>query len=175
MHGFPYSRLECAFYGINWVHNMFGMSSPCASPIVKNVLEAGKRVLAKPISKKEPVTYSMILNICEKYASVNVNLSELRVAALCVTAFYAFLRFNEIAALRCCDLKFCSTARVQFVELFIVKSKTDIYRNGSIVLLAYTGGLVCPFSILKRYRNSCTISFCSPQRNFFVRFTTSRL
>ena len=32
--GFPYSRLECAFYGINWVHNMFGMSSPCASPIV---------------------------------------------------------------------------------------------------------------------------------------------
>ena len=26
--GFPYCRLECAFYGINWVHNMFGMSSP---------------------------------------------------------------------------------------------------------------------------------------------------
>ena len=50
--GSPYSRLECAFYGINWVHNMFGMHSPCASPIVRNVLEAGKRVLANPYQRK---------------------------------------------------------------------------------------------------------------------------
>ena len=73
------------------------MSSQCASPIAKDVLGAGKRMLAKPKSKKEPVTYNMIVNSCEKYASVNANLSELRMAALCVTAFYAFLQFNEIA------------------------------------------------------------------------------
>ena len=123
-------------------------------------------MLAKPISKKEPVTYNMIVNICEKYASLNANLSELRVAALCVTAVYAFLRFNEIAALRCCDLKFCSKDGIQFVELYIVKSKTDIYRNGSKVLLAYTGGLVCPFSILKRYVETADILLSSPEKLF---------
>ena len=117
----------------------------------------------------------MIVNICEKCASLNANLSELRVAALCVTAFYAFLRFNEIAALQCCDLKFCSKDGVQFIELYIIKSKTGIYRNGLKVLLAYTGGLVCPFSILKRYVETADISFCPPQRNCFLRFITSRL
>ena len=78
-------------------------------------------------------------------------------AALGVTTFYAFLRFNETAALGGCDLKFCSKDGVEFVELFMVKSKTDIYRNGSIVLFAYTGGLVCPFSILKRYVETADI------------------
>ena len=83
------------------------------------------------ISKKEPVSYDMIVKICEKYVCVNANLSELRVAAICVTAFYAYLRFNEIAGLRCCDLTFCTNDGVKFVELYIVKSKTDVYRNGS--------------------------------------------
>ena len=66
-------------------------------------------------------------------ASANANLSDLRTAAICVAAFAGFLRFNELANLRCCDVKFCKD---KYVELFIAKSKTDIYRNGNIVLLA---------------------------------------
>ena len=45
---------------------------------------------------------------------------------ICVTDFAGFLRFNELANLRCCDVKFCND---KYVELFIAKSKTDIYRN----------------------------------------------
>ena len=45
-----------ACYGINWAHNLCGFQSPCDSKLVKNVLEAAKRGLAKPVSKKEPVT-----------------------------------------------------------------------------------------------------------------------
>ena len=54
--GSPYSSLESACYGINWAHNLYGFQSPCDSKLVKNVLEAAKRSLAKPVSKKEPVT-----------------------------------------------------------------------------------------------------------------------
>ena len=48
----PYSRLESAFYGINWAHNLYGLVNPCESGLVKNILEAAKRKLAKPIKKK---------------------------------------------------------------------------------------------------------------------------
>ena len=128
-----YSALEAAVYGIRWAHDLFGLSNPCDSNLVKGILESAKRSLSRPIVKKEPVTPDIVLSICQKFASANANLSDLRTAAICVTAFAGFLRFNELANLRCCDVKFCKD---KYVELFIAKSKTDIYRNGNIVLLA---------------------------------------
>ena len=99
---------------------------------MKGILESAKRSLSRPIVKKEPVTPDMVLRICRKFASAN--LSDLRTAAICVKAFAGFLRFNELANLHCCDVKFCED---KYVELFIAKSKTDTYRNGNVVLLAY--------------------------------------
>lgn len=128
----PYSKLESAFYGINWAHNIYGLKSPCESGLVKHLLEAAKRKLSKSTIKKEPVTCNMISDICRKYAGPNANLSDLRLAAICVPAFNAFLRFNgELASLRCCDMNFCHKESTRFVELHITKSKTDIYRDGS--------------------------------------------
>ena len=79
---------------------------------------------AKPVVKKEPITPEMISSICLKYASPSANLSSLRIAALFITAYCAFLRFDELAKLRCCD----------YVKISIVSSKTDVYRDGSSVL-----------------------------------------
>ena len=99
---------------------------------MKGILESAKGSLSRPIVKKEPVTPHMVLSICQKFASANPNLSDLGTAAICVTAFAGFLRFNELANLRCCDVKF---SKDKYVELFIAKSKTDIYRNGNVVML----------------------------------------
>ena len=63
--GSPYSSLESACYGVNWAHNLFGFQSPCDSKLVKNALEAAKRSLAKPVSKKEPVTPAMIVFVID--------------------------------------------------------------------------------------------------------------
>ena len=53
------------------------------------------------------MTPDMIFGICQKFASENANLSDLSTAAICVTAFAGFLRFNKLPYLRCCDVKFC--------------------------------------------------------------------
>ena len=95
--GSPYSSLESACSGINWAHNLYGFQSPCDSKLVRNVLEAAKRGLAKPVSIKEPVTPVMILAICNRFASPNANLSDLRLATICITAYTAFLRYNEFS------------------------------------------------------------------------------
>ena len=82
---------------------------------------------------------------------------------MCVTAFTGFLRFNKLANLRCCDVKFCKD---KYVELFIAKSKTDIYRNGNVVLLAKTGHITCPYNLLNRYIQAAGID-CSSSLMFF--------
>ena len=49
---FSYSTPESACYGINWIHNLYGFPSPCDSKLVRNVLEAVKRELPKPVVTK---------------------------------------------------------------------------------------------------------------------------
>ena len=99
----------------------------------------------------------MVLRMCQKFASANANLSDLRTAAICVTAFAGFLRFNELANLCYCDVKFCKD---KYPELFIANSKTDIYRKGN-VMLAKTGHITCPYNLLNRYIQAAGIDFSS--------------
>ena len=155
--GSPYSSLESACCVINWAHNLYGFQSPCDSKLVKNVLEAAKRGLAKPVSKKEPVTPAMILDICNRFAGPNANLSDLRLATICVTAYTAFLSYNKLARLRCCDVSFCDS----FVKIYVYKSKTDVYRDGAYVLLAKTGYVSCPFNQLRRYVSAANLDLSS--------------
>ena len=81
-----------------------------------------KRELAKPVVKKDPVTPEMISSIRNRFEGPNANLSDLHLAAICVTAYSAFLRYNELATLRCCDFSFCDT----FLKIYEFKSKTDV-------------------------------------------------
>ena len=98
------SVLHSASCGISWANKLYGFPDPCQDPLVKNILEAGVRISAKPVVKKEPITPEMISSICSKYASPSANLSSLRIAALFITAYCAFLRFDELAKLSCCDV-----------------------------------------------------------------------
>ena len=158
-----YSALEAALYGIRWAHNLYGFSNPCNSNLVKGILESAKRSVSRPVVEKEPVTPEMISKICQKFASVYASLSDLRTAAICVTAYAGFLRFNELAFLRCCDVRLCDG---RYVKLFIAKSKTDIYRNGNVVVLAKTGHITCPFSLLSRYVQVANIDVSSNLKFF---------
>ena len=69
-----------------------------------------------------------------------------------------FLRLNELGFLRCCDVRFCDG---KYVELFIAKSKADIYGNGNVVVLAKTGHITCPFSLLSKYVQVANIALSS--------------
>lgn len=160
------SKLDSAFYGIQWAHNIYGLENPCNSGLLKHILEAGKRKLKKPIVKKEPVTNDMMMKLCSKYAADDSSLPNLRIAAICVTAYYGFLRFNELSNLRCHEVKFCTQGETSFVELYISQSKTDIYRDGAKVLLAATRNCCCPFDILSRYVKVANIDLTSNQPLF---------
>ena len=142
------SVLHSASCGISWANKLYGFPDPCQDPLVRNILEAGALISAKPVVKNNPITPDMIFLICSKYASPSANLSSLRLAALFITAYCAFLRFDELAKLHCCDVNFHN---LDYVKISIVSSKTEVYRDGSSVLLARTGTVTCPYLILSRY------------------------
>ena len=48
----------------------------------------------------------MILDICYRFAGPNAHLSDLRLAVTCITVYTAFLRYDELASLHCCDVSF---------------------------------------------------------------------
>ena len=130
--------------GISWANKLYGFPDTCQDPLIKNILEAGVRISAKPVVRKEPVIPEMISSICSKRASPSANLASLRIAALFITAYCAFLRFDEPAKLRCCDVNFYN---LDYVKIIIASSKTDVYRDGSSVLLARSGTVTCPYTI----------------------------
>jgi hypothetical protein len=144
------SVLQLSCYSIAWANGLYGFENPCHCPLVKNTLEAGLRLCSRPKRKKEPITPGMIQEILVKFACEDANLSNVRVACFCVVAYAAFLRFNELHNLRCCDVEFAP--KHEYIKLQICGSKTDVYRDGACILISKTAWqFFLPCKIISRY------------------------
>ena len=155
-----------AFYSIAWAHRIASLQSPTDNPLPKSVLESAKRTLSKAHKRKEPLTPSIIQNLCAKYPLETASLLHIRSLALIVIGFAGFLRSKELANIRYCDIVTFST----HVAIFIEKSKTDKYREGSWVIISRTDCGTCPVKILERYTSMC--GFCENSEDFIFRSLT---
>uniref|UniRef100_A0A1X7VTH6 Tyr recombinase domain-containing protein n=1 Tax=Amphimedon queenslandica TaxID=400682 RepID=A0A1X7VTH6_AMPQE len=59
-------------------------------------------------------------------------LADVRLVAVALLAYAAFLRYDELSKLRCCDIKFHSDHMI----VFISSSKTDQYMEGARLTVA---------------------------------------
>ncbi|KAJ8304840.1 hypothetical protein KUTeg_018423 [Tegillarca granosa] len=110
-------------------------------------MEGGRRILAKPINKKEPVTIDILNKLIDKFGADKCNILNLRICVLWLLGFSGFLRFNELANIKLSDISF----KQGYVEISIRKSKTDIYRRGNVIVISETGNKLCPVSWLRDY------------------------
>ena len=116
-----------SYFAINYFHSIVGYQNPCPTSLSYNVLEGIKRILAYSPTKKSPVTVSQLYNMYNYFGSKTISLSNLQTILICVLFFMGFLRFSEVVKLRHCDIIINKT----FLSMFIEKSKTDVYREGS--------------------------------------------
>ncbi|XP_072018864.1 integrase/recombinase xerD homolog [Amphiura filiformis] len=151
----PFSKIEAAFYSLKWHHdcNPEVNNNPCDSKFLRCLLEGLKRLKAKPVSKKDPVTPDILNKIVFRFG-MGSNLMHIRLCAICLISYAGFLRNDELINIRECDVEFGSS----FVRIFLVKSKTDQYREGSWVVIAETDSITCPVKMLKRYMQLGCIS-----------------
>ncbi|XP_033757058.1 uncharacterized protein LOC117339517 isoform X1 [Pecten maximus] len=150
------SVIQSAIYGIKWAHSIRGMNDPTDNHYIKHLLESCKRQNSVPVVRKDIVTSEQIVSLCEKYGSSN-DILVLRDLSMIVLSFSGFLRFQEVSNLRCKDLSF----HENFMSLFLVKSKTDQYRQGSKVLINEGRTTGCPIRILKRYISTANVDLKS--------------
>jgi integrase len=116
-------------------------------PLVKMVLLSSlQRDLAKPTRKKEPITLDVLQQVVDSVGQTPT-LSEIRLLTIMLLAFAAFLRFDEIAKLRCCDVQFHDA----HMSIRIIASKTDQYREGNEVVVSRARSKLCPVSMVERY------------------------
>ena len=89
-------------------------------------------------------------------------LADVRLAVIALLAFSAFLRYEELAKLRGCDIQFSAES----MTVHITSSKTDQYRQGASVLVARSRTPTCPVGILERYFAKAGLSTSSKLRLF---------
>lgn len=109
-------------------------------------VDGARKFLSKPITKKEPITVDITKKLYDHYG-VSSDLSDLRIYCMFSLAFAGFLRFNELVNIRFADLSFFDS----HAQIFIPKSKTDIFRQGNKLLIARTGKETCPVVCLENY------------------------
>ena len=52
--------LNNVLYSISWVHQICDYDDPCKASTVVRMKEGAKRILSKPVIKKEPITPHML-------------------------------------------------------------------------------------------------------------------
>ena len=140
------SAVEEAVNAIGWAHQLAGLPPVVGSPFVKATLGGLQRQLARPKVRKEPITVEMLGALVEKLG-VTPSLADVRLAASALLASAAFLRYDELAYLRCCDVTFTGDS----MSVHIISSKTDQYREEATVLVARTHSPTCPVAMMEKY------------------------
>jgi len=140
------AAVEEACNAVSWIHATAGLASIVAHPFVRATLEGLQRTLAKPVTKKEPITVDMLEAIISD-AERSGRLTDLRLATVCLLGFSGFLRFDELINLRPCDFDI----QTSMMSVKIVWSKTDQLRQGDSVVIARTGTSTCPVAMLECY------------------------
>lgn len=155
--------IDEAFYSISWAHKMAGYPNPCTSDLTISVREGCHRTIGhKVINKKEPITSNILKQLCTLYGSESCSLLDIRICCMCLLSYADFLRFSELVQLKRSDICFCDT----YMSLFIHKSKTDRYREGSNVIISCTNEITCPVKMTRRYLTLAKINDQSDQYLF---------
>ena len=97
------STVEEVVNSIGWVHQLAGYPAISESLFVRMVLEGLQRKLAKPKVRKEPVTTDMLSALVTSLGATP-SLADVRLVVACLLAL--FLRYDELAKLKCSDVTF---------------------------------------------------------------------
>ena len=124
--------IKSSFYAINFYHLLLNPESPRKSPVVKNMLEATKRVKHHKTRKKKAITVQQIKKIYDHCIKTEPNIYNTRTFSLANFSFCGFLRYSQASNIRRSDTDF----QPSYMKIFIEKSKTDIYRNHNWIYIS---------------------------------------
>jgi len=81
-------------YGVSWVHKKSGYQEPSEYLVVKQVLDAARRILARPAECKGPLSSVLVRKVIS--CLEKGNLGDFQLAALFSLGFFGFLRWDDL-------------------------------------------------------------------------------
>ncbi|XP_052080798.1 uncharacterized protein LOC127718788 [Mytilus californianus] len=140
------SVIDSAVYSFKWAHELNGFNDPTNNSYVKSLTESAKRLNGRPVVKKDPINNTILIDLCSLYER-SEDLLIVRDLTMILIGYSGFLRYDELSSLRCKDI----TVFDDYLEIQILRSKTDQYRQGNKILISKGSTLACPFNIYNRY------------------------
>ena len=138
--------IEAAVYGVRWAHELAGVPSPTDHSLVKQVLEACKRLLGKPVEGKRSLDIDIINQVAQKFNVPHASVSQLRICFLFVVAFAGLMRCDEILQVTREDVKLFP----DHMTIFCAKRKNDQLSRGHTIYFARSGKITCPVCITEQ-------------------------
>ena len=137
------SAVNSAIYGASYVHKKSGFPEP--SEYVKQLVDAAKRVLAKPKTRKKPLTVTQVRALVARLERGKV--ADLQLAVMFSLGFFGFLRWDDLQHLSPDSLHFCES----HVAIFLKRRKNDQFREGSWVFVARSSTPPCLVAVLEKF------------------------
>lgn len=99
------ATINAAVYATAWAHRKVGMVSPTEHTLVKQMVEASKRIIGTAIkNRKQPLEVGHVKKLINKFGSGD--LSNLQITCLITLGFSGFLRWDDLSQLRKQDVVF---------------------------------------------------------------------
>jgi len=144
--GKSFPVIKSSLFAIKYFHSLSGLSDPFSSKLSNLIYEGIKRICSHQPKKKLPIKTKHLNTMFVTLGGLEMDLKNLRIMVISVLSFMGFMRFSEVIQLRRSDILIFST----HIQLFIEKSKTDVYREGHWLHLATLKSDLCPAKLLKR-------------------------
>ena len=140
------SPIEAAVYGVKWAHDIVGVPSPIESTLVRQVLEAAKRLLGKPVQGKQAVSFDVITKVVEKFNTPLASLSDLRTCFIFVLAFAGIMRSHKIINIKRSQISILP----DHMSIFCPVHKNDQRRQGHFVFIARSNKISCSVPVTEK-------------------------
>ena len=141
------SAVNSAVYGVSYVHKKSGYHEVSEYPVVKQLLDAAKRILARPPTRMKSLSIDQVRSFLTRLEGGTV--ADLQLAALLSVGFFGFLRLDDLHHLSVDSLNF----GVSHVAIFLGRRKNDQFREGSWVFIARSSTPPFPVAIVEKFED----------------------
>ena len=151
-----YAATKIARYSISYVHIMAGLPDPTKDPAINLIMEASKRMWAKPVKKAKAMTTEIIKllvdeilgqDVYRSWGNFRVSMKEWRTVVSIIIKFCFIARNSDVLELRKSNFVFVK----DLLHIYFPKAKNDQYHEGSTTTFERQQSKYCPVFLAAKY------------------------
>ena len=139
------SAVNSPVYGVSYVNKKGGYPEVSEYPVIKQLLDAAKRLLARPPTRMKRLSIDQVRSLLTRLEGGTI--ADLQFATPLALGFFGFLHWDDLHHLSVDSLNF----GVSHVAIFLRRHKNDQFREGSWVFIACSSNPPCPVAVVEKF------------------------